>query len=307
MPLPKGGTTSAVSSREMECEDVEANEGDDCIPIPLSFWQKLGQRFVAVIVLFGPAAAVFLAQYLSSRHELIQDVTETQLPTGYAIETAKSAPEPTLAPTAPITVDMIAAPLRSVTDQPASLQLTTKPTGATFAVYSGSVTSKTSPTSPASLRSGTSPETVDELHGGNYTIFFHKDGWPDSRTEVELQAGQVLPLAYAFPHGELTITSDPSGAEILLGTVSLGFTPLKVDLPSGQLELTARLKNFPDRKQTLTVSDNSTPTIDFQMRARRRTARVKSKPTTPSLMDRVGGSLKHLFEGNPTPAPRRKR
>ena len=297
------GTPSAVSSLEMD-EEVEANEVDDSIPIPLTFWQKLGQRFVEGIALFGPAAAIFLTQYLCSRHGLIQAVTETQPPTGYAIETVKSAPKPTPAPTAPITVDMIAGRPRSVTDQPATLQLTTKPTGATFAVYRGIIADKAPPTSPTPLRSGSSPGTINELGGGNYTIFFHKDGWPDSRTEVELQAGQVLPVAYAFPHGELTITSDPSGAEILLGTVSLGFTPLKVDLPSGQLELTARLKNFPDRKQTLTVSDNSTSTIDFQMRARRHAARVKP---TPSLMDRVGGSLKHLFGGNSTPPPQRKR
>jgi PEGA domain len=287
----------------MRGEEVEANEVDDSIPIPLTFWRKVGQHFVAGIALFGPAAVIFLTQYLCSRHGLIQLVTETQPPTGYAIETAKSGPEATAAPTAPITVDMITAPPRSVTDQPSALQLTTKPSGATFAVYAGIIADKTPPSSPAPLRSGTSPGTVDELRGGNYTIFFQKDGWPDSRAEVELQAGQVLPVAHAFPHGELTITSDPNGAEILLGTVSLGFTPLTVDLPSGQLELTAHLKNFADRKQTLTVSDNSTPTVDFQMRARRRTTKARS---TPSLMDRVGGSLKHLFGGNSTPPPRRK-
>ena len=289
----------------MRGEEVEANERDNSIPIPLTFWQQLGKHFVAGIALFGPAAAIFLTQYLVTRHGLIQAVTETQLPTGYAIETAKSAPEATPAPTAPIAVDMITARPRSVTHQPASLQLTTRPTGATFAVYPGIITDKARPTSPTPLRSGTSPGTIDELRGGNYTIFFHKDGWPDSRTEVELQAGQVLSVTYAFPHGELSITSDLSGAEILLGTVSLGFTPLKVDLPPGQLELTARLKNFPDRKQTLTVSDNSTPTVDFQMRTRRRIARVKPK-STPSLMDRVGGSLKHLFGGDSTPPPRRR-
>ena len=72
----------------MRGEEVEANEVDDSIPIPLTFWQKLGQHFVAGIALFGPAAAIFLTQYLCSRHGLIQAVTETQPPTGYAIETA---------------------------------------------------------------------------------------------------------------------------------------------------------------------------------------------------------------------------
>jgi hypothetical protein len=267
---------------------------------------------VALIALVGPAAAVFLTQHWHSRPELIQDLKETQPTTGYAIETTKAAPEvsspaPEISPAAstPITVDMIASPPRSVTDQPSALQLTTKPAGATFAVYPGIIADKTAPAS-APLRTGTAPGTAEELHGGNYTIFFHKDGWPDSRTEVQLQAGEVRPVEYAFFHGEITITSVPNGAEILCGMVSLGFTPLTVALPAGKQVLTARLKNYPDRIQNVTVDENATSTIEFQMRVRRRIAKAKPTPPPP-LIERVGGSLKHFFGGNPTPPPRRKR
>jgi hypothetical protein len=288
----------------MECEEVKVtSELDDRIPGPVTFLQKLGLRFVISVALFGPAAAVFLTQYLSLRNKLKE--SETRPPTEYAMETAaaKVAPEPTA--TAPITVDVIANPPRSVSEQPATLQVTTKPSGATFAVYAGIIADKTPPTS-APLRSGTSPGTAEELHAGNYTIFFHKEGWPDSRTEVEVQAGAVLPIDYTFPHAEVTITSAPSGAEILRGTAPIGFTPLKVDLPPGPQELTARLKNYLDRKQTLTVDANATPTVEFQMRAPRRIARARPTPT-PSFFDRVGGSLKHLFGGSSTPPPSRKR
>jgi hypothetical protein len=291
----------------MECEEGQP-VGDMSTPVAASFWQKLGPRVVALIALVGPAAAVFLTQHWHSRPELIRKLKlkETQPPTGYAIETTtKAAPEATPAATPPITVDMIASPPRSVTDQPAALQLTTKPAGATFAVYSGIIADKTAPAS-APLRTGTSPGTAEELRGGNYTIFFHKDGWPDSRTEVQLQAGEVRPVEYAFPHGEVTITSVPNGAEILSGAVSLGFTPLTVVLPSGEQALTARLKNYPDRTQNVTVNENATPTIEFQMRARRRIAKAIPTPP-PSLIERVGGSLKHLFGANSTPPPRRKR
>ena len=279
----------------------------------LSFWQRIGPRVVALVALVGPAAAVFLNQHWHSRRELIEKLTDTQPPTGYAIETTATkaapeislpAPEVTPATPAPITVDMIASPPRSVTDQPAALQLTTKPAGATFAVYSGIIADKTAPAS-APLRTGTSPGTAEELRGGNYTIFFHKDGWPDSRTEVQLQAGEVRPVEYAFPH-EVTITSVPNGAEILHGTVSLGFTPLTVALPAGEQALTARLKNYPDRTQNVTINENATPTIEFQMRGRRRIGKAKPTPP-PSLIEKVGGSLKHLFGANPTPSPRRKR
>ena len=288
-------------------EDVDSGT-----PAALSFWQRNGPRMVALVALVGPAAAVFLTQHWHSRSELIQKLKETQPPTGYAIETAKAAPEVSLpAPeasptaTAAITVDIIASPPRSVTHQPAALQLTTKPAGATFAVYPGIIADKTAPASEP-LRTGTAPGTAEELDGGNYTIFFHKDGWPDSRTEVQLQAGEVRPVEYAFFHGEVTITSGPNGAEILCGTVSLGFTPLTVALPAGKQVLTARLKNYPDRTQNVTVDENATSTIEFQMCARRRIAKAKPTPPPP-LIERVGGSLKHFFGGNPTPPPRKKR
>jgi hypothetical protein len=297
----------------MECEEGQPMEKvDSGTPAALSFWQRIGPRVVALIALVGPAAAVFLTQHWHSRPELIQDLKETQPTTGYAIETTKAAPEisspaPEISPAAstPITVDMIASPPRSVTDQPAALQLTTKPAGATFAVYPGIIADKTAPAS-APLRTGTAPGTAEALHGGNYTIFFHKDGWPDSRTEVQLQAGEVRPVEYAFFHGEITITSVPNGAEILCGMVSLGFTPLTVALPAGKQVLTARLKNYPDRIQNVTVDENATSTIEFQMHVRRRIAKAKPTPPPP-LIERVGGSLKHFFGGNPTPPPRRKR
>src|SRR5437879_6622942 len=251
----------------MECEEGQPMEdADSGAPAALSFWQRIGPRVVALVALFGPAAAVLLSQHWHSRSELIQKQTETQSPTGYASETTKATsevnqPVPEVSPTAaaPITVDMIASPSRSVTDQPAALQLTTKPAGATFAVYPGTIADEAAPAS-APLRTGTAPGTAEDLRGGNYTIFFHKEGWPDSRTEVQLQAGEVRPVEYAFFHGEVTITSVPNGAEILCGTVSLGFTPLAVALPAGNQVLTARLKNYPDRTQNVAVNENATPT-----------------------------------------------
>jgi hypothetical protein len=297
----------------MGCEEGQPREDvDGGTPAPLSFWQRIGPRVVALIALVGPAATVFLTQHWHSRPELIRDLKETQPTTGYAIETTKTAPEvgppaPEISPVAsmPITVDMIASPPRSVTDQPAALQLTTKPAGATFAVYPGIIADNAAPAS-APLRTGTSPGTAEELRRGNYTIFFHKNGLPDSRTEVHLEAGEVRPVEYAFFHGEVTITSVPNGAEILCGTVSLGFTPLMVALPAGNQVLTARLKNYPDRTQNVTIGENATSTVVFQMRTHRRIA--KSKPTPPPpLIERIGGSLKHFSGGNPTPPPPKRR
>jgi PEGA domain-containing protein len=292
----------------MECKEGETREDVDTGVQP--FWLRIVLR-AALLALVGIPAEAFVTQHWRSWSEFRHWLTETQPTTGYAIETAatKAAPavihpltEVTPTATAPITADMAASPLRSVADPPAALQLTTIPAGATFAVYPGIIADKAVPAS-APLRTGIAPGTAEDLRGGNYTIFFHKEGWPDSRAEVQLQAGEVRPLEYAFSHGDVKITSVPNGAEILCGNVSLGFTPLTASLPAGNQVLTGRLKNYPDRTQKVTVNQNATSTIEFQMRVHR-----KAKPTpTPSFLAKVGGSLKHLFGENSTPPPRRKR
>jgi PEGA domain len=297
----------------MECKEGKPREDVDTgVQAAPPLWQRIVPR-AAFLALVGIAAEAFLSELGHSRAEFRHKLTETQPTTGYAIETTATkaapavnrlVPEVSPAATAPITVDRIASPPRSVADQPAALQLTTKPAGATFAVYPGIIADETAQAS-APLRTGTAPGTAEDLRGGNYTIFFHKDGWPDSRTEVQLEAGEIRPVEYAFFHGEVTINSVPNGAEILCGTVSLGFTPLTVALPAGNQVLTARLENYPDRTQNVAVNENATAAIEFQMRPRRRIA--KSKPTPPpSLIGKVGNSLKHLFSSSPTPPPRRK-
>jgi PEGA domain len=297
----------------MESEEGKPREDVDTgAEATLPFWQKVVLR-VAFLALVGIAAEAFLTQHWHVWSESRQKLTKKQPTTGYAIETTpikpvpavnQRVPEITPATAAPITVDTSASPQRSVADQPAALQLTTIPAGATFAVYPGIIADKAVPAS-APLRTGIAPGTVEDLRGGNYTIFFHKEGWPDSRAEVQLQAGELRPIEYAFFHGEVTITSVPNGAEILCGTVSLGFTPLTAALPAGNQVLTARLKNYPDRTQNVTVNENATSTIEFQMRGRRHIAKAKPTPT-PSFLGKVGGSLKHLFGGDSTPPPRRK-
>ncbi|HKS31669.1 MAG TPA: PEGA domain-containing protein, partial [Chthoniobacterales bacterium] len=218
----------------MECKEGKPREDVDTGVQP--FWLRIVLRG-ALLALGGLAAEAFLTQHWQ---------TETQ-PTGYAIETTatKAAPavnhpvtEVSPSATGPITVDIVASPLRSVVDQPAALQLMTIPAGATFAVYPGIIADKAVPAS-APLRTGIAPGTAEDLRAGNYTIFFHKVGWPDSRAEVQLQAGEVRPVEYAFFHGEVTITSIPTGAEILCGTISLGITPLTAALPAGNQVLTA--------------------------------------------------------------------
>jgi hypothetical protein len=187
------------------------------------------------------------------------------------------------------------------------VQLTTTPTGASFAIYPGVIANKTAP-AVAPFRSGSTPGSIEDMPPGRYTLFFHNDGWPDDRAEISVSAGESVPVDYTFPHGSANITSTPDGAEIFLGARSLGNTPLTVDLPLGKQKLIARLPDLPERSQTVTIGSTTPASVSFQMNARTHSSRPKATPT-PSALDKLGQSLKHVFGGSksPTPAPRKKR
>lgn len=242
---------------------------------------KLGALAAGVLVLLA-AAAVYRFNSTSQRTAVLSAIKKAS-PPGYALE-------------APIR--KVPAPENNETPQSATLRLATTPPGANFAIYPGPVASKTAPaTSP--LRSGTSPESVADLPPGRYTLFLHNPGWTDVRAEIAVQPGDTLPIEYTFPHGSVAITSVPDGAEIFAGEISLGRTPLTVDLPLGRQELVAHHPDFPKKTETVTIESEKPAEIVFQLRGR---SRVSSKPKEPkSAWKKFGDSLKKVFSSKPPP------
>lgn len=214
-------------------------------------------------------------------------------------------PETVTSEDADIAAEPSPAPASKAAVKNATLQLTTTPTGATFTIYPGVIAGKTAP-GAAPMRTGETPNAAD-LPPGRYTLFFHSDGWPDDRAEISVTAGESVPVDYTFPHGSAIVTSTPDGAEIFFGAHSLGNAPLTVDLPLGKQKLTARLVDFPDRTQTVTIGRETPAKVAFAMRIDRTRSRAKPTPT-PSALDKIGQSLKHVFgPKDPTPAPKKKR
>jgi serine/threonine protein kinase len=204
-----------------------------------------------------------------------------------------------------VTKDRVPAAAPVSTGDNATLVLKTSPPGASFVVYAGVVAGKSLPDT-APLRTGTAPDFVADLPPGRYTLFFHNDGWPDDRAEVSVNAGESLPVDYTFPHGSVSVSSTPDGAEIFLGTHSLGNTPLTVDLPLGKQRLVARMPNLPDRSQLVTIDSSAAASVSFQLRAQSHSSRAKSTPP-PSALGKIGQSFKHVFGSKePTPAPRKR-
>lgn len=226
-------------------------------------------KFGALAVLLAAAIISYHSNSASQRTAVLLELKKKSS-AGYALEApVRNAPAQKIEepPREPVPTSM------AVT-QNSTLQLVTTPAGANFAIYRGVIAGKTAPAT-APLRTGTTPESVEDLVSGRYTILFHKPGWPDDRAEIVVQPAETLPVEYIFPHGSVTITSKPDGAEVFAGEISLGHTPMTVDLPLGKQELVARHPDFPKKTETVTIDGETPAKVAFQFRAR---SHSSSKP-----------------------------
>lgn len=257
---------------------------------------KLGALAAGVAALL--AAAVLSRSNSTSQRAAVLSELKKETPAVYALEAPiknVSAPKIEEAPPMPVSNSMAESPN-------ATLQLTTTPAGANFAIYSGVVAGKSAPAT-APLRSGAAPESVADLPPGRYTIFFHNPGWPDDRAEIAVQPGETLPVEYTFPHGTATITSTPDGVEIFAGETSLGHTPMTVDLPLGNQELIARHPDFQKKTETVTIESGTPAKVAFQLQARHSSSAQPKEPD--SAWGKFENTLKKVFSRKPPPKKNR--
>ncbi|MHB8070944.1 MAG: PEGA domain-containing protein [Candidatus Cryosericum sp.] len=114
---------------------------------------------------------------------------------------------------------------------------------------------------------GVTPLTVTGLKPRNYNLVVSLKGYaPISRT-VDLsdatQTAQDFSLQQAF--GKVSITSDPTGAQVLMDGKDYGKTPLKLDpFPVGDYSLTLKLDGNKDVTDTLSVTEGATVTKQYK-------------------------------------------
>ena len=94
------------------------------------------------------------------------------------------------------------------------------------------------------------PQTVKtpatlKLPTGDYTLTFHRAGWPDQQQSVTVARNETKPVLAEFVGGALEITSILSGAEVFSQGKRLGITPLSFpDLIPGSFDLEFRLNGY---------------------------------------------------------------
>lgn len=307
-PIPKHweATIAACLAKQPEQRPWSAAEvasrlrlgGTVCLTVAREIPKPVLQRYVKLGTLAACVGALVAAPFLyrynsTSQRTAVLSALKKESSSGYALEApAKKNPAP----------EIEKAP-RMTEPQSATLQLATTPPGANFAIYPGVVAGNTASTT-APLRSGAAPELVADIPPGRYTIILRNQGWTDVRAEITLQPGETLPVEYTFPHGSATITSTPDGAEIFLGDISLGRTPLTVDLPLGKQELVARHPDFPKKSETVTIKSETPARVVFQLRARGHSSSGKTKEPE-SAWGKFENSLKKVFSSKTPPKKKR--
>ena len=103
-----------------------------------------------------------------------------------------------------------------------NLQIESDPTGAQFSLRSedGQIS-----------RQGVTPQTIADLPTGKYSLIAHRGSW-EMRDEIEVQRGETARKSFAFVTAPVKITSEPTGAEIVVDGTPRGRTPLQIELPA---------------------------------------------------------------------------
>jgi eukaryotic-like serine/threonine-protein kinase len=111
-------------------------------------------------------------------------------------------------------------------------------------------------------RTGVAPQKIADVPTGKYVLSAKRGDW-EMRDGVEIQRGETARKSFAFVSGTVSITSEPTGAEVLVDGTLRGRTPLQIDLPARPHELIAQLGGWPAERQTLVVEGRNENSAHF--------------------------------------------
>src|SRR5947207_713626 len=134
-----------------------------------------------------------------------------------------------------------------------ALEIQSDPPGAQFSIRSadGQIS-----------REGITPQSIVDLPTGKYSVISHRGDW-EMRDEVEVMRGETAHKSFAFVSATTNITSEPSGAEILIDGKSRGRTPLRLELPARSHDLTAHLDGWPNEQQKIEIDPKRENAVQF--------------------------------------------
>jgi serine/threonine protein kinase len=162
----------------------------------------------------------------------------------------------------------------------------------------GGIAIKSNPSGAAVVVDGVgvqmTPASVEGLAPGEHAVDLQLVGFNKVSIPTVVHAGQLTDLgtiALQRSSGTLQVTTDPPGAQIMLGQRELGRTPMTVKLPSGAYRsITARLDGYADTSFDATVEADETLALPPLM--------LKSEPPRLAISTEPAGISFQLFHGS---------
>jgi serine/threonine protein kinase len=114
------------------------------------------------------------------------------------------------------------------------------------------------------ITSGMTPQTIDSLAVGTYTVRIKRQGWGDYSQSVNLESGGVVTVDHAFQGVKVTLKSDPAGTTVSVGQTELGKTPLTIELPQEPVELVSRIGALKPVSQQISPNPDGSTVVEFK-------------------------------------------
>ncbi|MBM4165493.1 MAG: PEGA domain-containing protein [Ignavibacteria bacterium] len=130
-----------------------------------------------------------------------------------------------------------------------------------------------------------------KLPQGEFTFRFSKDGFADETKTMNVSQNQQLDITlkagtttqiFSLP-GIVQITSEPSGAEILVNGQKVGATPYQGELVAGNHQLELRKALYHSDVSTFTIEEGKTKSLSLKLKPRFGILNVTEQPSGTSV------------------------
>jgi hypothetical protein len=124
------------------------------------------------------------------------------------------------------------------------LEIQSKPAGVKFSLRAEDGTL---------VRDGSTPFTFSDLPTGKYDVSAVLEDW-EMHDTLEVSRGQTASKLFAFVDAPVSITSEPTGAQIQVDGKERGRTPLDLQLSAREHDIVAHVDGWPNEQQQLVVT-----------------------------------------------------
>jgi len=128
---------------------------------------------------------------------------------------------------------------------------------------------------------GITPLLVTTLESGTHRLSVSSPGYQAKEVEVTLEGRTPLKqeVALTSDSGTISLTSDPSGAEVFINGISRGNTPCRVDrIPGGTVTLDVKSEGFEPHSRQVSLAAGEVQDVAVQLKPLPGTLRVVSIP-----------------------------